>query len=90
METTKTDAGGLTARFLQSKIGALDRVQGRRYGRLEGPALAIANEGLIRHLRACERMEVRPDVNAIREIIDDALNGRSVYSEVNNDRQRAA
>ena len=39
--------------------------------------MAIASEGVIRHLRSCERMEVRPDTSAIREIIDDALKGRN-------------
>ena len=43
--------------------------------------LDIATEGIIRHLAACDRMDVNPDISAVREIIDDALNGRRVYAE---------
>ena len=32
-------------------------------------------------LAACDRMDVNPDISAVREIIDDALNGRRVYAE---------
>jgi hypothetical protein len=32
-------------------------------------------------LRACDRMDVNPDTSAVREIIDDALNGRRVFAE---------
>jgi hypothetical protein len=46
-----------------------------------GVAAEIATEGIIRHLRACDRMDVNPDTSAVREIIDDALNGRRVYAE---------
>jgi hypothetical protein len=44
-------------------------------------ALEIATEGILRHLRACDRMDVNPDTSAVREIIDDALNGRRVFAE---------
>ena len=60
---------------------AIDRIQGRRFDRLTGGALAIASEGVIRRLRSCERLDVRPDTSAVREIIDDALKGRKVWEE---------
>ena len=44
--------------------------------------LDIATEGIIRHLAACDRMDVNPDISAIREIIDDALSGKRVYAEI--------
>ena len=56
-------------------------VQFRRYNRLEGVSRAIATEGILRHLEACARLGVDADVAAVREIIDDALNGRAVYAE---------
>ncbi len=50
--------------------------------------LEIATEGIVRHLRACDRMDVNPETSAVREIIDDALNGRRVFAETGE--QRAA
>ena len=32
-------------------------------------------------LQACDRMDVNPETSAVREIIDDALNGRRVFAE---------
>jgi hypothetical protein len=46
-----------------------------------GTPLDIATEGILRHLGACDRMDVNPDTSAVREIIDDALNGRRVFAE---------
>ncbi|PYS92105.1 MAG: hypothetical protein DMF64_09965 [Acidobacteria bacterium] len=66
---------------LEERLKAIDHIQARRYSKLTGPSLDIATEGILRHLRACERMDVNPDVAAVREIIDDALNGRRVYAE---------
>ena len=66
---------------LEERLKAIDHIQARRFSKLNGPALDIATEGIIRHLRACDRMDVNPDVAAVREIIDDALNGRRVYAE---------
>jgi hypothetical protein len=68
----------------------IDHIQARRYSKLSGVTLQIATEGIIRHLRACERMDVNPDTSAVREIIDDALNGRRVYAETSDDRRVAA
>jgi len=70
---------------LQERILQIDHIQARRYSKLGGEALEIASEGIIRHLRACARMDVNPDASAVREIIDDALNGRRVFAEVSND-----
>lgn len=70
---------------LQERILQIDHIQARRFSKLGGEALEIASEGIIRHLRACARMDVNPDASAVREIIDDALNGRRVFAEVSND-----
>ena len=66
---------------LNERILRIDHIQARRYSKLGGAALEIATEGIMRHLRACDRMDVNPDISAVREIIDDALNGRRVYAE---------
>lgn len=66
---------------LEERLKAIDHIQARRYSKLSGPSLDIATEGILRHLRACDKMDVNPDVAAVREIIDDALNGRRVYAE---------
>ncbi|MGH9897870.1 MAG: hypothetical protein ACRD63_04710 [Pyrinomonadaceae bacterium] len=75
---------------LEERLKRIDHIQARRYSKLSGLALEIANEGIIRHLRACDRMDVNPDISAVREIIDDALNGRRVFAETKDDRYVAA
>lgn len=70
---------------LQDRILQIDHIQARRFSKLSGDAIDIAAEGVIRHLRACARMDVNPDASAVREIIDDALNGRRVFAETSND-----
>ena len=70
---------------LQDRILQIDHIQARRYSKLGEDAIEIATQGIIRHLRACARMEVNPDASAVREIIDDALNGRRVFAETSND-----
>jgi hypothetical protein len=70
---------------LQDRILQIDHIQARRFAKLSGATLEIATEGIIRHLRACARMDVNPDASAVREIIDDALNGRRVFAETSND-----
>ena len=70
---------------LQDRILQIDHIQARRYSKLTEDAMDIATQGIIRHLRACARMEVNPDASAVREIIDDALNGRRVFAETSND-----
>ena len=75
----------VTEKFpLSERLKMIDHIQARRYSKLGGPAMDIATEGIIRHLRACDRMDVNPDVAAVREIIDDALNGRRVFAETFN------
>lgn len=70
---------------LQDRILQIDHIQARRFSKLNGATMEIATEGIIRHLRACARMDVNPDASAVREIIDDALNGRRVFAETSND-----
>ncbi len=70
---------------VHTRLGRIDHIQARRFSKLSGAAQDIAVEGIMRHLRACDRMDVNPDVAAVREIIDDALNGRRVYAEQVND-----
>ena len=66
---------------LDERILRIDHIQARRYSKLVGVPREIAMEGILRHLRACDRMDVNPDISAVREIIDDALNGRRVFAE---------
>jgi hypothetical protein len=66
---------------LKEKIYQVDQIQARRYSNLKGKHLIIATTGIERHLNACERMEVTPDLSAIREIIDDAIRGLDFFSE---------
>jgi len=69
---------------LQDRILQIDHIQARRFTKLSGDSIDIATQGIIRHLRACARMDVNPDASAVREIIDDALNGRRVFAETAN------
>ncbi len=73
---------------LSERLLRIDHIQARRYSKLNGMPLEIATEGIVRHLRACDRMDVNPETSAVREIIDDALNGRRVFAETGE--QRAA
>ncbi|PYS22632.1 MAG: hypothetical protein DMF72_12875 [Acidobacteria bacterium] len=66
---------------LAERLQRIDHIQARRFSKLTGTVSEIATEGIIRHLAACDRMDVNPDISAVREIIDDALNGRRVYAE---------
>lgn len=75
---------------LEDRIGSIDPIQARRYGRLFPAARAIAQAGIIRHFDACDRHGVEPDRSAIREIIDDALEGRAVYAETDQIARRNA
>jgi hypothetical protein len=67
--------------IIYERLKTVDHIQARRFSKLSGSALEIAMEGIKRHLRACDRMDVNPDMPAIREIIDDALNGRRVFAD---------
>jgi hypothetical protein len=75
---------------LEERILKIDHIQARRFSKLNGTSLEIATEGILRHLRACDRMDVNPDSSAVREIIDDALNGRRVFAETAQDEPVAA
>ena len=70
---------------LQDRVLQIDHIQARRFAKLNDETMEIAAEGIIRHLRACARMDVNPDASAVREIIDDAINGRRVFAETSND-----
>lgn len=74
----KATSGAIT---LSERILQIDHFQARRFDKLAGEPLEIATRGIVRHLRACARLDVNPDGNAVREIIDDALNGRSIFNE---------
>ena len=71
---------------LNERLMRIDHIQARRYSKLNGVALEIATEGIVRHLKACDRMDVNPETSAVREIIDDALNGRRVFAETKEPR----
>jgi hypothetical protein len=83
-------AAAAKAVTLETRILMIDHIQARRFTKLTDDAKEIASEGIIRHLKACARMDVNPDASAVREIIDDALNGRRVFAETANDRLAAA
>lgn len=67
---------------LLDRIRDLDPIQARRYERTSGRVREIAMAGIRRHFDACDRNGVEPDTSAVREIIDDAWNGRAVYAEM--------
>jgi hypothetical protein len=71
---------------LNERLLRIDHIQARRFSKLTGVAMEIATEGIVRHLKACDRMDVNPETSAVREIIDDALNGRRVYAEAEQTR----
>ena len=75
---------------LNERLLRIDHIQARRYSKLTGISLEIATEGIVRHLKACDRMDVNPETSAVREIIDDALNGRRVFAETGEQHPRAA
>jgi N-acetylglutamate synthase-like GNAT family acetyltransferase len=66
---------------MEERLSAIDPIQARRYNRLTGEALEVASDAIRRHLRACDRTDVNPDPSAIRQIIEDALQGRRVIIE---------
>lgn len=56
----------LTEIDIAQRLESVDRDQAHRYARLSGPVFDLANEGLRRHLRVCERLEVDPEASTIR------------------------
>ena len=59
----------------------IDHIPARRLSKLNGLAMEIATEGIVRHLKACDRMDVNPETSAVREIIDDALSQMVAYMD---------
>ena len=55
--------------------------QMKRLDRLTGEAKKLALFGVTRYLAACEKTYVHPEGCALREIINDALNGVSIAQE---------
>lgn len=70
---------------LTDRIAQIDHIQVKRFVSLRGQSKEIAIEGITRHLRACRKLDCNPDHLAIKEIIDDALDGRRVFAELDND-----
>ncbi len=70
---------------LQDRILQIDHIQAKRFGNLPADVQKIAAEGIIRHLRACARMDINPDASAVSEVIDDAFRGRKVWKETETD-----
>ena len=65
---------------LDERIKRLSPKEAKRYSKLTGTPNNIATEGIIRHLAACDRTEIPADYRAVKEIIDDALNGKRTYA----------
>ena len=74
---------------LDERILRIDHIQAQTLFETERRGSGDCTEGIVRHLRACDRMDVNPDTSAVREIIDDALNGRRVFAET-TEQPRAA
>jgi hypothetical protein len=66
---------------LDEIIRELDPYLAKRLARLNGTPREIAELGIVRHLAACDRVAMQPDFRAVREIIDDALNGQAIYAQ---------
>ena len=45
---------------LEERLKNIDHIQARRYSKLSGAPLDIATEGILRHLRACDRYPTPP------------------------------
>lgn len=65
---------------LDERIKRLSLKEAKRYSKLTGTPNNIAIEGIIRHLAACDRNDIPADYRAVKEIIDDALNGKRIYA----------
>lgn len=89
--TSQIKNGGTEVqRRVLRQVGEIDKIQAQRLSRLRGNTRLMAVEGIIRHLRACRRLQMPPCAAAVREIIDDALEGRCVYAITGDDFQKAA
>ncbi len=69
----------------EQMIDSIDSAQGRRFRLLRGEAKQIAIDGITRHFKACAKVGCSPDKGTLREVIDDAINGRRVFDELEND-----
>lgn len=56
-------------------IYKLDSKLADKYGALEPRIEQAIRPGLIRSIKACQRLGIRPSIEAIREIIDDGQKG---------------
>ncbi len=65
---------------LDERIKRLSLKEAKRYSKLTGRPNNIATEGIIRHLAARDRHDIPADYRAVKEIIDDALNGKRIYA----------
>jgi hypothetical protein len=70
---------------LYDYILRVDKRQAERYARLDQAAQEIAAEGIIIHLRACNKSGLIGDEGSIREVIDGAIKGIRIYAEAEND-----
>src|SRR5260370_10733205 len=70
---------------LEQRIAEIEPSSLVKYKKLEGRAKRIATDGLLRHIMACDTHGVRVEIAAIREILNDAEDGRSVFAESHND-----
>ncbi len=57
----------------------IDAIQARRFRKLADEVREIAFDPILNHLLACQKMDVLPQKDAVREVIDDAQNGRSFH-----------
>jgi hypothetical protein len=63
---------------LTSALKRLSPKEAKRYFKLTETINNIATEGIIRHLAARDRNDIPADYRAVKEIIDDALNGKRI------------
>ena len=66
---------------LTERIATVDTFMARKFERLDPHTQHLAAEGIIRLLNACDRVGTAPDACSLREIIEDALDGRQVWKE---------
>lgn len=65
---------------LEERLKEIDSFQASRFRKQSQAVKEIAAEGIRRHLRHCARMDVLPSPAAVREILDDAQDGRRIYA----------
>lgn len=75
---------------LIERIATVDSFMARKFSRLNDQARMLAAEGIRRFIDACDRHGVEPDSCALREIIEDAEDGRQIWKETDVQARRAA